>query len=182
MWTPKGGQWRLSKFQPDQWTKPSKTSLKKCCRACIQFTDRSYEILCRITEKAVRVKRVNEFAEWHVAWAVEWHNCARCNICRMTQRNQLKLKECLCKSICYVPPDYAIPHVLPHAMLQTRPSFYPRPSKRWKGQGLQHWAKKLTVSRLSKGCSGPELNGVPPTLQSMHYAMFLGCNSLCTSL
>ena len=46
---------------------PSKTSFKNCCRACIQFTDCSYKILCRITRKAVRVKGRNEFAEWHVA-------------------------------------------------------------------------------------------------------------------
>jgi len=36
-------------------------------------------------------KRRNEFArEWHVAWLAKWHNYAEVNICRMTQRNQLR--------------------------------------------------------------------------------------------
>ena len=38
-------------------------------------------------------KRRNEFAEWHVAWLVEWHNYAECNIRRTTQRNKLNWKE-----------------------------------------------------------------------------------------
>ena len=36
-------------------------------------------------------KRRNEFArEWHVAWLAKGHNYAELNICRMTQRNQLR--------------------------------------------------------------------------------------------
>ena len=37
-------------------------------------------------------KRWNEFVEWQLAWLVEWHNYAECNICRMTQRNKSNWK------------------------------------------------------------------------------------------
>ena len=39
----------------------------------------------------------------------------------MTQRNQFSLKGCLCKSIYYIPQNYAIPQAIPHAIPQTRP-------------------------------------------------------------
>ena len=42
----------------------------------------------------VRVKRRNEFAEWHVAWLAELHNYAECKIWKMGQRNKFNWKAC----------------------------------------------------------------------------------------
>ena len=44
-------------------------------------------------------KRWNEFAKWHVAWLVEWHNYPECKIWKMAQRNILNWKTCA--RLCY---------------------------------------------------------------------------------
>ena len=41
------------------------------------------------TSEFGKVKRGNEFAEWHVAWLGQRHYYAECNLCRMTKKNNL---------------------------------------------------------------------------------------------
>ena len=51
------------------------------------------------------------------------HNYAGCTICRMIQRNMNMFPE----QACYIPHNYTISQVIPHAMSLTHYAFYPHP-------------------------------------------------------